>query len=466
MELTIKLEQASGVPLYEQIYEYIKSEICKGNLESGSRLPSSRMLAQYLQVSRSTVGMAYDQLISEGYVEAVPCKGCFVADVSDIEDMYGMTLGMHVDVERVQPEGEKYEYDFSPRGVDLNCFPFNNWRKVTRSILNEDNRELFQLGNPQGEYAFRVTIHKYLHQSRGVNCSPDNIIIGAGNEYLLMLLNQILGGNNVFAMENPTYKQVYRIFTSLAQKVVMVDLDKHGMNVDELEKTGANIAYVMPSHQYPLGVVMPLKRRVEMLKWAKSKENRYIIEDDYDSEFRYRGKPIPSLQGYDADGKVIYIGTFSKSIAPAIRMSYMVLPDALLEIYRKNLRFYSSTVSRIDQNIVNEFIRRGCYERHLNKMRNVYKARHDTLLAALKTLGEDFVISGENAGLHILLQGKHMTENEMIQAAQRAGVKVYPLSEYYIEDKKDKKDTILLGYSKMDETKIIEGIERLKKAFC
>lgn len=461
-DLTIALNADSGIPLYEQIYDYIKEQIRSGKMEKGMRLPSGRALSEYLEVSRSTVVMAYEQLLSEGYIEARPGAGYFVAE---IEGLYHVSVKKRPKAEEIaQPV--QYEYDFSPRGIDLNSFPFNNWRKISKNVLVDDNKELFAPGHPQGEADFRDTISKYLYQSRGVSCSPENIIIGAGNEYLMMMIAQLLDENMVYAMENPTYMQAYRILRSLKKEVCAVSLDEYGMNIEELERSRADVAYVTPSHQYPLGVVMPLKRRQELLKWAEQKEERYIIEDDYDSEFRYKGKPIPALRGADREDKVIYIGTFSKSIAPAIRMSYMVLPDRLLMRYRQKLYFYSCTVSRIDQNIVNIFLGEGYYERHLNKMRALYKARHDVLLRELKKLGKDFEICGENAGLHILLTAREEnSEQQLIEKAAEQGVRVYPLSSYYIGEEPVQSKTVILGYANMDEEKIVKGVALLLKAW-
>ena len=222
---------------------------------------------------------------------------------------------------------EHYRFDFSPNGVDLDSFPHNAWRKLSRVVLQDDEKELFMLGEPAGELELRSTIAAHLHQSRGVNCLPEQVVVGAGTDYLLMLLQAVFGEKRSIAMENPTYKKAYQVLENLGNSMQVIDMDRSGMNVKKLEASGAEIAYVMPSHQYPYpGTVMPIKRRLELLKWADGSKERYIIEDDYDSEFRYKGKPIPALQGYDNHGKVIYIGTFSKSIAPAIRVSYLVLP--------------------------------------------------------------------------------------------------------------------------------------------
>lgn len=461
-DLTIELNVNSGIPLYEQIYEYIKKQIKTGMLVKGTRIPSGRVLSSYLEVSRSTVIMAYEQLLSEGYIEARPGSGYYVAD---IEGLYSVSVKREKKRNEVKP-ALKYSYDFSPRGIDLNSFPFNNWRKITRNVLVDDNKELFAAGSPQGEPEFRETISRYLYQSRGVSCSPDNILIGAGTEYFMMLISQLLDEKSLYAMENPTYMQTYRILKSLNRKICVVSPDESGMSIDGLRKSGADIAYVMPSHQYPLGIVMPVKRRQELLLWALESENRYIIEDDYDSEFRYKGKPIPALRGSDDVDKVIYIGTFSKSIAPAIRMSYMVLPEKLLEKYHEILYFYSCTVPRIDQSIVNQFLSEGYYERHLNKMRALYKSRHDVIISEVKKMEDRFIISGENAGIHILLTSKTgVSEKELIERAATADVCVYPLSAYYIEGCTGNAATVMLGYANMEENRIKKGIDILNNVW-
>lgn len=466
-ELTINLEPGSKTPLYEQIYDYIKQEIQNGRIQSGDRLPSTRALCRHLEVSRSTVELAYEQLLSEGYVDAVPCRGYFVAQLDGLcqidRHADGVTESQH------SVPGRKYTYDFTPSGVDLKSFPYNTWRKLSKDCLSDDRAELFRLGDPQGEYGLRRAICDYLHQARGVNCRPEQVIVGAGSDYLLMLLILIIGNSRRVAMENPTYTQAYRLFESMCCKICTVDMDKKGMTVDRLTASGADIAFVMPSHQYPLGIVMPIRRRMDLLKWAYEKEERYIIEDDYDSEFRYKGKPIPALQGYDSKGKVIYKGTFSKSIAPAIRLGYLVLPEPLLEEYRRKCLYLSSTVSRVDQLILQKFIEEGFFERHLNKTRALYKSRHDTLLGCLKEMDVEFDIFGENAGVHLLLRfAQGYSEEELMRQASHEGVRVYGLSEYYVEESRKKEGqgaVILLGYANMGEDKIREAVKLLEKAW-
>jgi GntR family transcriptional regulator/MocR family aminotransferase len=269
--------------------------------------------------------------------------------------------------ETTKEKEEKYIWDFAVNGIDEKGFPYNQWKKISREVLSE-GPSLFELGNPQGEPGLRSILTSYLHHARGVCCSPEQIVVGAGNDYLLMLLRVVLGGNRRIAMENPTYKSAYLCFRHLGYEVQGIGMDEWGMRMDELALSGADTAYVMPSHQFPMGNVMPLKRRMQLLAWAAEGEGRYILEDDYDSEFRYRGKPIPALQGMTSNrDRVIYLGTFSKSIAPAIRISYMVLPESVMKKYEEKGRDFSVTVSRADQKIIETFIREGYYERHLNQ---------------------------------------------------------------------------------------------------
>ena len=472
-ELSVPLEVGSRKPIYEQIYDYIKKEIRDKNLRAEAKLPSTRALCTHLNVSRSTVQLAYDQLLSEGYIEARPCRGYYVLKLDGLYDLE--TVEHKKTAKRVEVNKE-YEIDFSPSGIELDNFPYNSWRKVSRTVIGEE-AGLFNMGEPQGDMVFRETIADYLHESRGVKCSPDNIIVGAGDEYLLMLLDQLLcfahGKQMSYAMENPAYRKAYFVLNGIGRKVCPVRLDEYGMSCDMLRECEANVAYVTPSHQYPMGIVMSIGRRMELLSWAVEGSDRYIIEDDYDSEFRYRGKPIPALQGLDKNGKVIYIGTFSKSIAPGLRMSYMVLPDSLMDSYISVGKRYSNTVSRIDQNIVNLFIKEGYYERHLNRMRGIYKAKHDVLLGELKKFGAEYRIAGESAGLHVLLSTDKMSEDELVLRAAQCGVRVYPLSEHFLGEDIEcdirkltgKRSTIILGYARLNEDEIVRGTKILMEAF-
>lgn len=484
-DMTIRLRTDSKSCLYEQIYEHIKREIREEKLLAGERLPSTRSLAEYLQVARSTVDYAYSQLLSEGYIEARPCRGYFVCPMEGLfsletskedtgrarkeSDSLSAPLADDSQVsDRIsrQPENRAaVKVDFSPYDIDMSGFPFGVWKKITKNILTEANGELFAKGEAQGDLELRRTICRYLHSSRGVNCRPEQIIVGAGNDYLLLLLEKILGRHVRIAMENPTYKRSYRIFQSFAYEIVTVDMDEGGIQAQKLRQEDVTAIYCMPSHQFPTGIVMPIGRRMELLKWADGEDGRYLIEDDYDSEFRYLGKPIPALQASDKHEKVIYIGTFSKAIAPAIRVSFMVLPEALLEKYLRDCSFYSCTVSRIDQSILNEFIRDGYFERHLNKMRKIYRAKHDLLLEELQDFEKDFAVSGENAGLHLLLTSRSgVPEKVLLEKAAAEGVRLYGLSDSMTKNA-SASATVLLGFGGVAEAQIRDGMARLKKAW-
>lgn len=472
--LAIELKPDTGKCMYQQIYEYIRDEIRTGKLQRNEKLPSTRSLAEYLQIARNTVDSAYSQLLAEGYITARPCKGYFVCGIEELLSLPGMEAE-HLDRKesgRAKKEnikgGAESRYDFFPHAISMKNFPFSTWKRITKEILVDANSEMFALGDPKGDMELRTTISRYLHSARGVNCQPEQIIVGAGNDFLLMLLEKILGRHLPIAMENPTYRRAYRVFQSFAYEIKVVPMDENGICIGELQKSGARAAYVMPSHQYPTGVVMPIGRRLELLKWAEEREERFLIEDDYDSEFRYRGRPIPSLQASDRRGKVIYIGTFSKSIAPAIRVGYMVLPMALCQKYEENCGFYASTVSRIDQKILNEFIKNGHFERYLNKMRKIYREKHDFLLEQLKGFTEGFQISGENAGLHILLTSKKkIPEKALLEAAEREGIRLYGMSDALVGmGGQAEGGTVLLGYGALSMEEIQEGTELLKRAWA
>lgn len=484
LPIHIELEQGSGKTLYEQIYGHIREEIRKGNLLQDERLPSARFLSDYLQVSRTTVDMAYGQLVAEGYLTAKPKSGYFVADVRELyntgaADTQGKTEPAH------EAEALDQRYDFSPTAIDMSQFPYATWKKITKNIMVDARSHMFALGEPQGDLELRRTVCRYLHGSRGVNCDPEQIIVGAGNDFLLLLLEKILGRHMHVAMENPTYIRAYKIFRSFAYPISLIPMDDKGIRVDRLEESGAKLAYVMPSRQYPTGISMPIGRRMELLRWAGQEADRYLIEDDYDSEFRYKGKPLPSLQASDRLGRVIYVGTFSKAIAPAIRVSYMVLPYPLLERYRRECGFFSSTVSRIDQTILNEFISDGYFERYLNKMRKLYRTKHDLLLGELRDFEKKFTLSGENAGLHVLLTDRRgRSEADLERAAAQADVKVYGMRAFYMEEGRaesggrteqaecgtdgetqDMPATMILGYGGLTVEEIGEGISALKKVW-
>lgn len=487
IEIMIDLQGGAKAPLYEKIYEYIKRDVIEGKIPVGEKLPSTRLLAKHLAVSRSTVEMAYEQLLAEGYIKAEPCRGFFVCDITELYELGNIEDIRHI-VSFVKKEQEetarRHIIDFSPYAIDTEHFPYNVWRKLNKNVLLDDREELLLSGDGQGDYGLRKAIAAYLHQARGVNCQPDQLIIGAGNEYLEILLTQILGRNKQVLMENPTYLQAYHTFLNMGYQMSFVSVEEEGIDPQKVRKYDPDVVYIMPSHQFPLGTVMPLKQRLELLKWASEKEERYLIEDDHDSEYRYRGKPIPSLQSIDHFDKVIYIGTFSKSIAPSLRISYMVLPPELLKRYHKNCGFYSTTVPKIQQEVLRAFIEEGHFERHLNKMRGIYRSKHDFLLAELKKRNWVEKIYGDHAGLHVLVQvNTEKKEKEICNLAEKRGIRIYGISEYVVWESDQKchetgknknasiesekkgfaansphKPILLLGYGRLSEDEIQKGL--------
>lgn len=465
IELTISLDNSRKEPLYEQIYQYIRGELETGNIRAGERLPSGRILSRNLGVSRSTVDQAYDQLLAEGYMISLPRKGYFACELDRLYEMPHRQSRELIFVEK--NEQTEWKYDFALNGIAREGFPYLTWQKISRQVLSQDDGTLFQLGDAQGQRELRSELASYLHHARAVNCQPEQIILGAGNDYLLLLLHVILGNGHKIAMDDPTYMSAYNDFQSMGYEVCTLTPDEKGMHPGLLEESGADLAYVMPSHQFPLGTVMPVSRRQQLLAWAGKENGRYLIEDDYDSEFRYKGKPIPALQGYDTQDKVIYLGTFSKSLAPAIRISYMVLPMPLLVKYREKAANFSVTVSRVDQKILEKFLREGYFERHLNKMRGIYREKHDLLLENIRKLGKEYKIRGEHAGVHILLELREgLSETEAVKRAAKEGIKVYGLSEYCIKkDNVSETATVLLGYATLSKEQIQEGMKLLGEAW-
>lgn len=453
------MDTGQRVPFYEQIYLAIKRDIEDGKISFGEKLPSTRLLAANLNVSRFTVELAYDQLVSEGYIQARAGSGFFVCDLSNL--VTGISSGEVPD--QITPpkiqEQSAVRIDFSPFEVDPLHFPYNIWKKRNREVMDE-TADLLVAREAAGDPGLREAIATYLYRARGVHCIPDQILIGAGNEYLLLLLIQILGGSCSVVMENPTYMQAYEVFCHAGCQVRTGKMDGEGLLRSELEKAPTDVVYVMPSHQFPMGTIMPLGRRQELLDWAGAAEGRYIIEDDHDSEFRYVGRPIPSLQGRDQKDCVIYFGTFSKSISPALRMSYMVLPKHLSERFYEQFGFYSSTVPTGQQLAVRRFMEMGDFERHLNRMRRVYKAKHDFLLKELKKRNWVRGIRGENAGLHLVVEVDcSYSEAELIAHARRRGVRVYGMSSYEIgHPVKTAPATLLLGFGGLSEEQLSEGL--------
>ena len=462
-EIMPAFDYTRSVPLYIQLYQYIKEEILNGTIKPGTKLPSKRKLAQYLGISQNTIQTAYEQLCAEGYVESKPRKGMFVIRIDDNLE-YNQMLEVNQN-KSVQIEKELENIiNFSSGKIDLDHFPYSTWRRLTIQSLYSDQSILLSLGDPQGDKCLREEISNYLFQSRGVRCSADQIIIGSGTQYLLILLSMLIGKCCSYGIENPGFYKARHVFKDQGIDVKPISIDENGIRIEDLKKCSVKVAYVTPSHQFPCGMVMPISRRMELLKWCEE-INGYIIEDDYDSEFRYKGKPIPSLQGLDTNGHVIYMGTFSKSLIPSIRISYLVLPQSLLKKYQEHLIIYKQTVSRLHQYTLYRFMKEGYWSSHLNKMRTLYRKKENFLLSSIeKHLGENVEIIGAKSGLHILLKVKtNMPEDKLISTAYKNGVKVYPTSLYYDSYKNNESPIILLGFAGVKEAQIEEGIKMLKK---
>lgn len=462
-ELTLRLNKDNPEPLFKQLYSHIKQEIISGNLVRNEKLPSKRRMASSLQCSQNTVQAAYNQLVDEGYLVPRAKSGYFVAELDGILNIYKE----HKTAPANKDKPDTYTFDFSHQGVDFECFPFSIWRKISKDIIHEYDKDLLRAGDPQGYPKLRASIARYLHQSRGVNCSPRQVIISSGTEYLLQLLIQLFDKYFVYAIENPGYEKLSMIFKSSRAEYRPITLDENGMRPNDLKNSSANVACVTPSHQFPTGYIMPISRRIQLLNWASEKSDRYIIEDDYDSEFRYTGKPIPSLQGFDRGGKVIYIGAFSKSLSPALRISYMVLPEKLLEIYNKKLNFYICPVPTIEQKVLQRFMDDGHFERHLNRMRILYKQKREKLVSVLQEMLPEASINGANAGLHFVLRvSNNMKESELIQKAKECGVKVYGFSLYSSERiSKEHQNSLVLGFASLKIEEISDAVSLLKKAW-
>ena len=465
-ELMIPLDTKSLTPLYQQIEEYLKQEIQEGRLVAGMRLPSSRALSANLLVSRSTIETAYDQLVAEGYIEPVAYKGYYVCEIEGIyfqKAEYTKQNNPEKTEIKQRRKLQKYRYDFALNGIAPESFPTHTWKQLAKQVLSDSTEEIFAQGNPYGEDSFREAIAEYLYHARGVKCEKSQILVGAGNDYLLMVLATLFECNKKVAMENPTYLSAWYDLKHTGCSGCTVKSDEMGICIEELEKTGADVVYVMPSHQFPMGTVMPLKRRMELLRWADENQT-YIIEDDYDSEFRYKGKPIPALQGFDKNERVIYIGTFSKSIAPSIRISYMALPKKLMRYYQSRYPF-AVTISKVDQKIVELFLRNGHYERHLNRMRRLYKSKHDWILRWVKEeMSEICSCFGEHAGIHLLLRFHNgISEDEAVERAKSAGIRVYGLSEFFVQEKKETEAVVLIGYATLTEEEIKEALQILSR---
>lgn len=463
IELTPNLDITKRTPLYEQLYEYMKNEMLQGHIQKGVRLPSVRALSKYLGISRNTVEAAYAQLVAEGYVESKPRQG-FIVKEFDKECLPKPLFQKTYETPK-PAETVKQAYDFRYGNIDIAHFPMKAWRACMNEAMDTPPEQLLWYGERQGDIELREQIAHYLFQARGIHCSYEQIVIGAGIHQMTGLLCQLFSQEtDTIAMENPSYDGIRTVFANHRYRVVPISLEKDGLNITELEKSEATVIYVTPSHQLPLGMVLPIGKRQKLLKWAE-KTDGFIIEDDYDSEFRYEGKSIPSLKALDTQDRVIYVGTFSKVLTPAIRVCYMVLPVRLLEVFQNTFYNYNQPVATIVQKALALFMKKGYLERHIRKMRNVYAKKRQALIAAIdENFGTDATIIGEKAGLHLLVRFRHVTDvSGLVERAKNEGINIYSAAKYWFDPTTSPPPYILLGFGGMSEHEIKEGVRQLRE---
>lgn len=462
--ITPVLDPGLSTPLYEQLYRRIRADIESGVLPAGEKLPSKRALSAHLKVSVVTVEGAYGQLLAEGYLRSEPKRGFFVAA---LEPALAPAPPAPLREKTAPPPADAPRYDFATNAVDAARFPFATWAKLMRQVLTKEDSGLLSAIHPQGVPALRAAIVDYLREFRGIDAHPDQVVVGAGSEYLTGILFQLLGREGGYAVENPGYRKFGRILSRQGALICPIPLDEQGLRVDALTWSGARVVHVTPSHHFPLGTVMPVTRRRELLAWASAGEERYIIEDDYDSEFRFSGRPIPALQSLDTGERVVYLNTFAKSLAPSLRIGYMVLPPHLAERYRREFLLYSSTVPSFEQYTLARFLEGGHFERHIARMRVEYRDRKAALTACVKELGFPAKLSGADAGLHMLLTLENgMGEGELVERAAAEGVAVYPLSAYWLTPPPEElPPTLIMGYARLEAEDIRQAFRRLKAAW-
>ena len=467
VHLTTALDPASAVPLYEQLYRSLAAEMRAGTLTAGTRMPGKRRLAAELSVSVNTVDTAYQMLAAEGYLTARERSGFTVQEYLALPQ--GTQPPAAPSAPAAAPPADAappVQFDLSTRGVDPGLFPFRTWARLQKELLYSAP-ELLTPGDARGDAALRQALAEYLAEYRGVQCDPEQLVVGAGLEYLLGLLAPLLPGPA--AVETPGYPRALQVLQNNGVHCCCLPVDEDGLSVEALNRSDAAVCYVTPSHQFPTGVTMPAGRRAELLHWAARRPGgRYIIEDDYDSEFRFDTRPLPSLQGMaGADGPVVYLSTCSRSLAPSIRIAYMVLPEHLLPAWRKKYRLYSGTVSRFEQQTLARFITEGYFTRHLARERVAYKARRDALAAALNTAfapGE-LTLAGLHTGLNLLAKLKDPPPDAALRcAAEAEGVQLSLLSDYDLTgEAPSAAGTLVLGYGSLKDEACASVGETLKK---
>ena len=453
--LTYPMEERGALPLYEYLCRRIRADILRGALPAGTRLPSKRALAENLEVSKITVEAAYSQLLSEGYICSKEKVGYFVETVERRNPVPAAPA--------LRPkEDAACLLDLTANGTEQ--FPFSVWSRLQREVMLDFGEALLAPLPNRGIPELRQAIAGHLAAFRGMRVDPENILIGAGTDFLYNLLIQLLGREKCYAVEDPGYSKIGRIYQSNQVQLRHVALDESGLSCQALRQTDADVVHISPSHHYPTGIVMPVARRHELLRWADEGAGRYILEDDYDSEFRFVGRPIPTLFSDDEHQHVIYLNTFSKTIAPSIRISYMLLPPRLLEDYREKLGFYSCTVSSFEQYTLAEFLSRGHYEQHLNRMRKRYHQKRDAVIDCILSgpLAGRAEIMEQDAGLHFLVRLDTALPDETLrQRAAERGLRLALLSDYYRHGEDAPHHVLVVNYSGIELEKLPQALARL-----
>ena len=458
--LTYTLDKGAGVSLYEQLYRCVKEDILSGRLAAGEKLPSKRALAAHLEISVITVKNAYEQLMAEGYLAGVEKKGYFVSFV--LPPVTG--AAPLPQEEPAEPREREWFLDLVTNSIAAEDFPFTVWARLMRQTILERGTGLLHSTPPQGAWALRRAIAAHLRQFRGMEAAPEQIIVGAGTEVLYSLLVQLFGREGLYGVEDPGYSKIARIYRGSGAEVAAIPLDEAGLSVRELRRSGADVVHISPSHHYPTGLVMPIARRQELLRWAQERPERIILEDDYDSEFRFVGRPIPTLFSIDGGEQVVYLNTFSKTIAPSIRISFMVLPRHLLADFRERLGFFACTVSAFEQYTLARFLSDGYYEKHLSRMRKHYRQKRDAVIAAVRQspLAPHATITEEDAGLHFLLRLDGAPPDEVLRReAEARGIRLAMLSDYYQRPGEVPQHVLVVNYTGIDLERLPAALERL-----
>lgn len=461
--LTYSFENIGKQSIYEYLYKCIKQDIIEGKLVAGERLPSKRTLAVNLGISTITVENSYGQLMSEGYIYSLPKKGYYVSDLSGVTRIKPVKYEIPREKENNEP---KYDMDLSSNRTDPDSFPFATWAKLMRRVITDKQEDLMKISPSEGTWELRAAIAMHLASFRDMQVEPEQIIIGAGTEYMYGMLIQLLGRDKTYCVEDPGYSKIARIYSSNNVKYCYAGMDKEGICPDKIRECDADIVHISPTHHFPTGITMPVSRRFELLAWANEKDDRYIIEDDYDSEFRMTGKTIPTMKSIDISEKVIYMNTFSRTLTPTIRISYMVLPPHLAAVYRERLSFYSCTVSNFEQYTLAEFIQDGYFEKHLNRMRLFYSRQREAVLSVLKSGSCKCVGSVREAdsGLHFILElNTKLSDDAVKKQLDSCGIHINALSEYYHDKANSISHQFVISYSNLKIDKFKDAMKKISK---